>query len=277
MSQQYQYATKEGTLSKPFTAKSASDALSKLGGFSDVAPRSGVLRVKTPRFSRKDGSQLTETGEEKSKVDVDFGDSPFDRALSDREKQLRGSRRTPLTSKEEDDIRARARAGQQGRIDAINAMFDAEVAKIRDKGERLQGNVRGINVRAGLPGSDFATSNKEALNEKIQEEVDVKNKERVIRINAVFDLIDKNAFERIKLENEKAQENTINYLATVKELTERGREQFKELATLGVDFDFLDDDDKQSILDATGYSEAEAKFRLDKLRQEVTKPPHRKN
>ena len=267
---QYRYAKKGGGFGDPFEAADPVAAQAIADKATDVIPRSGVA-LYTPPVPRYTGGGAFDKGDGGGGQDVDFDLSDAEKAEKERIEELKGGKRTTLSAAEEKDIFARETTLQQARIDAINKFFDTEVAGIRERGEELQGSVRAINVRAGLPGSDFATASRIGLEEKTQAVVDAKNAERELRISGIFAMIDQNARQRVELENERARLNQAEYLDRLGEFETKGRSRFAELAALGIDFDALDDDDREKLLQMTGYGEEEARFRFAKIRQEATK------
>lgn len=269
----FQYATKTGGL-KSFEAENEQDALSKVGGFSDADPRSGVIKLPigggAPGGTDGGGSKLDDIigGSSVRRYGTTSSGVGKNSTTADVEKYYGGLDLSPV---DEDRIRDDMYKRVQARIDAVNRSFDAIIAEDKRQGEIALGQTRSTAARSGTLGSDFGNAALQNTQERTSQIIAQTEAQRANKINEILGYADERAEKKISEEKTRLKENQKEFIAYKVQVAESAREDVANLAKLGVSYDTLDEDRKRKLLDQTGLTEDQlkAQFVLNKPAADV--------
>lgn len=176
--------------------------------------------------------------------------------------------KTPLSAAEyaaqnalqidEQAIRERVRSEQQAQIDAVNAIYDDMVKGQGRVNDANMGSTRAINARSGLIGSDFGNANDSNQRAAGQQAVTAINRERGLKIAAIFSQIDGAVMEKVAAEKAAALGKAEEYNKYLEKAQGEAKDKAKLLGANGMTFDRLKQeapDQLKKLLDASGYDE----------------------
>lgn len=162
-------------------------------------------------------------------------------------------------------IKDETRTNMQTRIDAINNFYTTERAVKEKQGKEGENRTRALNLNAGLGGSPFASAaatKAEEVSADLLKNVDA---ERGLKLQEVYGLIDTNAEERIKAEQDRIAGDQEAYLSSLDKFQSRAQEALKSLGASGTtweDFTTYEPDRADQLAKDSGLSEDEIKAML---------------
>lgn len=151
-----------------------------------------------------------------------------------------------------DAIRENVRKQMQGTIDATNTLYDELRNTQVNENTAQYGRVRGININAGLAGSDFGAANTNNAEEKGNAALAAIAKQRANAISQVLGNIDARAESEIKNETETAQKNSVEYINYLKGKADTSIADLKTIASSGVPLENLPQDKYDALLKQSG-------------------------
>lgn len=161
-----------------------------------------------------------------------------------------------------DDIREQVRKSLQAQVDATDKYYNDLVAREQQAGDVRSARVRGVNVRAGLIGSDFASANAENQAQANRGAVAAIENERAMKVSAIFDKIDERAQKQIETETALAKANAEQRVALLSQLRTEAKNDVQNIAKGGFSLDrFRESPAYSQLLEETGLSN----FELDAL------------
>lgn len=183
---------------------------------------------------------------------------PLSKARNDLMKQYAAGSTPP----DPNSIREQVRSQLQAQVDATDRYYNDLVAREQQAGEVRNARVRGVNVRAGLIGSDFASANAENQAEANRGAISAIENERALKLSAIFDKIDERAQKRIETETALAKANAEQRVALLSQIQGEARNDVLSIAKGGFSLEkFKQDAAYSQILEESGLSE----FELDAL------------
>ncbi len=173
-------------------------------------------------------------------------------------------------------IRERVRSENQGRIDAINAAYDAMASQQQTSNISNLGSTRAVGARSGLLGSDFGNAalvNQEQAGNKALAAI---NAERADKVAATLADVNLRIDQKIQAERDAAKMNANEYKDYYDKAQAAVKDSVKNLGASGVSFDQLKEKDPaqlKKLLDSTGYDE----FALATVMNAAKKPAEKIN
>jgi hypothetical protein len=161
-------------------------------------------------------------------------------------------------------IREQVRQKMQGQVDAINSYYDTLSQRENQAGQVRLDKTRGINVRAGLSGSDFAAANTEGVARDNKAAMNALDAERNAKVSAVLLDIEDRASKQYETERTLAQSNAEKKVSLMGQITDKAKENIKSLAASGFKFEkFKADPVYEQLKKEAGMTD----FELDALYQ----------
>lgn len=194
----------------------------------------------------------------------DVATSPLDKATADYYASL-------PKSVDPDAIRENVRQNMQGTIDATNALYDNLRTTQMNENEATYGRIHGINVNAGLNGSDFASANAAGAEDKGNASLAAIEKERGAKLAETLGNIDQRAEDEITQKTGEAKQNQKDYIDYLNNRQTGARNDIKTLASSGVRLEQLSSDQYQKLKDQSGYDDFTLKNIYNNARTAATK------
>lgn len=164
-----------------------------------------------------------------------------------------GLDRTPPTAIDEKTIREQELERVQAELDSIDSFYESLVVDENIRGEGRLGQGRAINARSGLLGQDFGNQAKDTIVNANKQQVQLIQREKEAKRQAVLSKSDDRAAKRIAAERNDALKNTETYLQFLKESQDDARSDVKELAKTGTSLAELSDEEYTRLVGDTGY------------------------
>ncbi len=167
-------------------------------------------------------------------------------------------------------IRESVRAANQGRIDAINAAYDAMAGDQQVKNISNMGSTRAISARSGLLGSDFGNAALQNQDQAGGKAIAAINAERADKVAATLADVNLKIDQKIQAERDAAKMNANDYKTYYDKAQAEVRDSVKNLGASGVSFDQLKEKDPsqlKKILDSTGMSKFELAMQLNSAKR----------
>lgn len=159
-------------------------------------------------------------------------------------------------------IREQTKARLQPIVDATQKYYDELRAKEEAAGIVRARRTQGINVRAGLGGSDFASANAEATDKENKSAIQAIESERALKLTSIFDTIDERATKETETARKLASENAEKRVSLLSQIQDQARKDITEIAKGGFSLEkFREDPAYQQVLKESGLSE----FELDAM------------
>lgn len=175
--------------------------------------------------------------------------NPNDQAITDLEKTLSGAYPTEAPNK--DTILEEKRKNAQALVDSIQAEFAKIISDQTGENSKMNDRVRALNTSSGLGGSDFATSNAIGQETKNKKALDLIEKEKAAKIQAVYADIDQRASEEYRKQREDYIAGLKDNLAAKKAARDEDRNKalnsIKGFASAGVDVTKLKQTDPETF------------------------------
>ena len=180
--------------------------------------------------------------------------NPLQQARAELDKQLKQNTEAPNS----EAIREEIRKSLQPQVDATNKYYEELKAREVQAGAVRQDKTRGINVRAGLAGSDFASAAATETDKKNQDALGALENERQLKLTAIFDKIDERAMKQAETARILASESAENRVTLLSQIQDEARKNVTEIAKGGFSLDrFKQDPSYKQLLEETGYSSLE--------------------
>lgn len=166
----------------------------------------------------------------------------------------------------EEQIRQQELARAQAMIDATKGLFEEEVNRIKQQGaERLQ-ETKSMTVGAGLAGSPFRTTPEFRTQEKTNEQVRLREKERQAEIAQILAAAEGRATDKFRDARDFARQQRLDTMTEqqaaidlLEQQQERARDTIKTLSQGGYSLDELSEQEYKSLLESSGLSDFEAR------------------
>lgn len=181
---------------------------------------------------------------------------------SDRSKQLKGLQdivTSPGKAPSLESTRRDLLSNSQSIIDAITAQYANTIAEERVQGDILNKRQRGVNVAAGLTGSDFASSAAAEVEGQTQKVIKSIEAERDAKINATLNDIAFRSQDVFQAQQDKYRQNAEDSIKKFDEFRQSALEDVSTFSQSGLTADQLRKNSPETwrqLLDQTGYSDA---------------------
>ena len=160
------------------------------------------------------------------------------------------------TQPDQNAIQQTEKAKMQASIDAINAMYDAELAKARDQGQGRIGSTRAASAATGDLGSVFGDAQLATTQANNTAGEDAIQAQRANAIQGIQDKIDANVTAQLNLQKATADKNSADYISHLQTLQSDAQKNFQALAASGqVDYTTMTADQKAALQKSTGYDD----------------------
>lgn len=146
-------------------------------------------------------------------------------------------------------------ASARGRVEDINRQFEGIIRDETQAGEGRAGSTRSRGARAGLLGSSFGAAQQAGTEKFNKQQQQFIQDQKTVQINAVFDKFDERANERIASERELAFATRDEQIANRDKFISEGKSLVGNIASQGVDFNQLDEEDLAEMKAQTGLSD----------------------
>lgn len=154
-------------------------------------------------------------------------------------------------------IRENVRKNMQATIDAQNKYYDTLVTSQREKNSVNEARVRGINLKSGLIGSDFASKNATDIEKLGQDAISAIEEERATTLASVLSKIDERVTEEVKDARATAEKNTKEYLSYLSDKQNAVKNDVISLTKSGTSLEQIPTDYYRRMVQDSGKSETE--------------------
>jgi hypothetical protein len=199
-----------------------------------------------------------------------FDSSQFEQSQSEilAQEQL-GQLQAP-TMRSEAEIREEALARARAQIEATEGLYQEELARVRDEGNRRTQGVSSMAVSAGLAGSPFKEQLEDPSRKLTQQQLNAQSAQRQAQIGAIMAQAEGQSQERFLKEREfytgeqekyKSEQErlTANIQAEQEARKLKARGIIPQLAAGGLSLDEIPQADFDKLLEESGLSELEAR------------------
>lgn len=160
-----------------------------------------------------------------------------------------------------EDIRSNALSMFQPQIDAINQLYSGLIADAQREGRGRLGSQRAISARGGLIGSQRGEAQREQVQDLNRQIVGSIQAEQAAKISAIMGQANQFAQEELRQRTEAAQRGAEEYMSFLASKEERQRNNanavMNSLLQQGLSFDELDPEQRSSLANQLGFSEAD--------------------
>lgn len=168
-------------------------------------------------------------------------------------------------------IRSRTRASMQGIIDNINSEYNRQRTEQGEFNARQDARTRGVNLAAGLAGSDFAGAAATETEKKGRGALDAIEQERGAKIGAALSQIEDRAMEESRFQRSEARQNLKDYVDFYQKRQTTAREDLKNLAGSGISLEQLTPDEYSKLLSQTGMDDFSLKAAFNQAKNAAEK------
>lgn len=163
------------------------------------------------------------------------------------------------SSRPAEDIRREELSRVQAQIDAINQIYDQELARVKEEGAGRLRQTTSIAVGAGLAGSPFQQTQETKTQAFNQRQEQALQGERASKIAAILSGAEDKASDRYKEQQALARQGGIDYINFLKETAQSAKQDaigtIAQLAKGGISLDEIPKERLRQIIQDSGYDD----------------------
>lgn len=192
------------------------------------------------------------------------GKTPLEQAQDDYYSNL-------TTTVDPEAIRENVRKSMQSQIDATDTLYQGLVADQGVANSKQYDRVRGLNVNAGLAGSDFASANAAEAEKGGNDAIAAIKREQAAKVGVILGNIDQRAYDEIKAQTDQARTNAKDKVDFMQGRATAAQADIKTLASSNVPLDSLQPDQYSKLLKQSGYDDFTFKMVYNAARNAASK------
>lgn len=180
---------------------------------SDSEQRTADLATSNADYAKKSAqSSADEIAKQKAAADLAAGKSTATNTVINNGVDVNSlypqqAQKTPAELRQEEMDR------QQARIDAVNSLYQTELAKARETGNARLGSNRAISAARGTLGSDFGEAERKSVEDINAQDEAAVNAQKQARMSEVFGVVDKNVQDALDRQTTAGKERAAALLA----------------------------------------------------------------